>query len=181
MASACARIPQHAGSAGNRETYYFASLHKAAVSSELKQVSKEARANAFAEQCECKMVKLAEGTWNELLSDELCAFRYGVHDDRVDARSATFRAPARRVTWSVARRGKLSPRQVLKLREWTNNCYQPCSGSESLGRRPGTLISRFAERSLLLASFRAWQSGWGGFVALQPSRPPCCNENRKAE
>ena len=96
------RIPQDPGGAGKFEAHYFAGLLQGnRVSIEPEQVSKEARADAFAAQCEYGMVKLVEGAWNQLFIDELCAFPNGAHDDQVDAASAAFRALVRRVTWSA--------------------------------------------------------------------------------
>ena len=88
--------------AGKFEAHYFAGLLQGyRVSIEPEQVSKEARADAFAAQCECGMVKLVEGAWNQAFIDELCAFPNGAHDDQVDAASVAFRALVRRVTWSA--------------------------------------------------------------------------------
>jgi predicted phage terminase large subunit-like protein len=97
------RIPQDPGNAGKFEAHYFANLLQGyRVSIEPEQVSKEARADAFAAQCEYGMVKLMEGAWNQVFIDELCAFPNGAHDDQVDAASAAFRALIRRITWSWA-------------------------------------------------------------------------------
>ena len=97
------RIPQDPGGAGKFEAHYFARLLQGyRVSIEPEHVSKEARADAFAAQCEYGMVKLVEGAWNQFFIDELCAFPNGAHDDQVDAASAAFRALVRRITWSAA-------------------------------------------------------------------------------
>jgi predicted phage terminase large subunit-like protein len=97
------RIPQDPGGAGKFEAYHFAGLLRGyAVSIEPEQGSKERRADAFASQCEQGMVKLAEGPWNRMFIEELCAFPNGAHDDQVDAASAAFRGLMRRVTWSWA-------------------------------------------------------------------------------
>jgi predicted phage terminase large subunit-like protein len=97
------RIPQDPGGAGKFEASYFANLLQGyRVSIEREQLSKEARADAFAAQCEYGLVKLVEGAWNQAFIDELCAFPNAAYDDQVDAASAAFRALLRRVTWSAA-------------------------------------------------------------------------------
>ena len=54
---------------------------------------KEARADAFAAQCEWRKVKLVRGVWNRDFLDELCIFppeKNAGHDDQVDAASMAF-------------------------------------------------------------------------------------------
>lgn len=51
---------------------------------------KEARARAFAAQCEAGNVRLVRGAWNQRYIDELCGFPSGTHDDQVDASSLAF-------------------------------------------------------------------------------------------
>ena len=95
------RISAGLAPANSRRTTLAGLLQGYRVSIEPEQVSKEARADAFAAQCECGMVKLVEGAWNQAFIDELCAFPNGAHDDQVDAASVAFRALVRRVTWSA--------------------------------------------------------------------------------
>ena len=95
-------IPQDPGSAGKFQARYLAGkLAGYAVRTEAEAGDKEYRANPFAAQCEYGMVKLVEGSWNQVFVDELCAFPNAAHDDQVDAASAAFRALVRRVTWSA--------------------------------------------------------------------------------
>jgi predicted phage terminase large subunit-like protein len=87
------RIPKDPGSSGKFQAYYLATqLQGFSVWTEPESVSKEARADLLAAQCEQGNVKLLKAPWNDKFVEELCAFPNGAHDDQVDAATAAFRA-----------------------------------------------------------------------------------------
>lgn len=90
-------IPREPGSQSGFFAAYMADqLRGFVVSTERESGgNKEWRAAPFAVQCENRMVRLVQATWNQAFIDELCAFPNAAHDDQVDATSAAFRGLVR--------------------------------------------------------------------------------------
>lgn len=66
------------------------------------QGNKEARARAFASQCQYGNVRLVKAPWNAEYIKELIAFPFGKHDDQVDASSGSFNTLANIFETTVA-------------------------------------------------------------------------------
>jgi predicted phage terminase large subunit-like protein len=84
-------LPQDPGQAGKSQVQNFVRrLAGYIVKTARPTGSKEVRAAAFAAQAENGMVKMVQGSWNNVFTDELETFPLGTYDDQVDAAADAF-------------------------------------------------------------------------------------------